>query len=57
MIPGFWLVLHLKLLLLLLVSQLEPVLPLISLQPKGSRFDDGLWGRPNNLKPCLRVAQ
>ena len=59
MIPGLWLVLHLHLLLLLLVSQLEPMLLLLGLQPEGSTFDAGLWYIVylNNLKACLRVAQ
>ena len=43
MIPGLWLVLHLHLLLLLLVSQLEAMLLLLGLQPEDSKFDAGLW--------------
>ena len=47
MIPGLWLVLHLHLLLLLLVSQLEAMLLLLGLQPEGSTFDAGLWDCPS----------
>ena len=42
MIPGLCLELHLHLLLLLLVGELESMVPLFGLQPEGSKFDAGL---------------
>ena len=53
MIPGLCLIHHLHFLLLLLVGELEPMLPLFGLQPEGSKFDAGIV----YLKPCLSVAQ
>ena len=46
MIPGLCLVLHLHLLLLLLVSELEPMLLLFGLQPEGSKYDAGIVYKP-----------